>query len=198
MIKFLGYVFLVLLLLVAGALLFVRFATHDPAQWHVDPLTAPTPATPNSWRVAPPGQSPGAAGMESPIYRATPAELMAAFDRIALAQTETERLAGTPDQGFVTYVQRTPLVKYPDYISVKAVDLGNGQSALAILSRSRFGKSDLGVNKARVTEWLKGLEGMVDRAPPAAVSAAQADTAQSATPETAPAAETTPAVSPTG
>jgi hypothetical protein len=73
-------------LLVAGALLFVRFASHDIAQWHVDPLTAPTPETPNSWRVAPPGQSPGAAGQESPIYRASPAELMAAFDRIALAQ----------------------------------------------------------------------------------------------------------------
>ncbi len=161
MIKFLGYVFLVLLLLVAGALLFVRFATHDPALWHADPLTAPTPGTPNSWRVVPPGQSPGAAGQVSPIYRATPAELMAAFDRIALSKPDTERLAGSVDDGFVTYVQRTPLVKYPDYISVKAIDIGEGKSALAILSRSRFGKSDLGVNKARITEWLAGLEDLV-------------------------------------
>jgi len=184
MIKFLGYVFLVLLLLVAGALLFVRFVSHDPAQWHVDPLTAPTPATPNSWRVAPPGQSPGAAGTQSPVYRATPAELMAAFDRIATAQPETERLAGTPEVGFITYVQRTPLVKYPDYISVKAVDLGEGMSALAILSRSRFGRSDMGVNKARITEWLKGLKDMEDTAAPTALPA--------------PAVATAPSVSPTG
>jgi len=183
MIRFLGYVFLALLLLVAGALLFVRFAPHDLTQWHVDPLTAPTPETPNSWRVAPPGQEPGVAGQQSPVYRTTPAELMAALDRIALAQPDTERLAGAPDEDFITYVQRTPLVKYPDYVSVKAVDLGNGTSALALLSRSRFGQSDLGVNKARVAGWLKGLEGMEAAAVvpavdvPVAVPAAAADTA---------------------
>ncbi len=169
MIKLLGYIFLALLLMIAGALIYVRVAPHDIATWHVDPLTAPTPTTPNSWRVAPPGQSPdssgGSAGQPSAVYRATPAELLAAFDRIAMAQPETVRLAGSPDEGLITYVQRSKLVKYPDYISVKAVDLGDGRSALAILSRSRFGKSDLGVNKARVTEWLKGLAPLQEEAP---------------------------------
>jgi uncharacterized protein (DUF1499 family) len=163
--KVLGYILVGLLVLVAGALLYVRFAPLDAATWHVDPLTAPTPATPNSWRIAPPGQSPGTAGQPSAIYRATPAELMAAFDRIALQQPETTRIAGTPEEGLVTYVQRTKLVKYPDYISVKAVDVGDGRSALAVLSRSRYGKSDMGVNKARMAEWLKGLAPLQEEAP---------------------------------
>lgn len=159
MLRFLGWVVLAFVLLVAGAMIYVRVAPLDPDSWHVDPVTAPTPETPNSFRVLAPGATPGTEEMVSPVYAVPPAELMKAFNDMALAQPRTERLAGTPDgQGFVTYVQRTPLVGYPDYISVRAVSAGNGQSALVILSRSRFGKSDLGVNRARITQWLEVLD----------------------------------------
>ncbi len=92
------------------------------------------------------------------MFRASPAELAQSVDRFAMAQPLVERVGGSPEEGFVTYVQRTPMVRYPDYISVKVVDLGDGTSALAILSRSRFGKSDLGVNKARMESWLAGID----------------------------------------
>lgn len=157
MLTFLKYAVLLLVVAVVGLLAYVRFAPTDVAAWHVDPMTAPTPATPNSWRIAAPGQDAGAAGQASPVYRATPAELMAAFETMALAQPHTQKLAGTAGEGFATFVQRTPLVRYPDFISVRAVDLGDGTSALSVLSRSRFGKSDLGVNKARMEAWLKEL-----------------------------------------
>lgn len=159
MLRFLGWVLLAFVLLVAGAMLYVRLAPLDAATWHVDPVSAPTPETPNSFRVLAPGATPAPEEMVSPVYAVPPAELMQAFDRMALAQPRTERLAGTPDgQGFVTYVQRTPLVAYPDYVSVRAVPVGEGQSALVILSRSRFGKSDLGVNRARITQWIAALD----------------------------------------
>lgn len=159
MLRFLGWVVLAVILLAAGAMIYVRVAPLDPDSWHVDPVTAPTPETPNSFRVLAPGATPGPEEMVSPVYAVPPAELMQAFDRMALAQPRTERLAGTPDgQGFVTYVQRTALVAYPDYISVRAVPAGEGGSALVILSRSRFGKSDLGVNRARITQWLEALD----------------------------------------
>lgn len=160
MLKILGYILLLIVLLVAGFLLYVRLAGHDPSVWHVDPATAPTPATPNSYRVVPPGTAVPESGRASPVYAATPAELMAAFEAHALAQPDTIRLAGGAEDGFVTFVQRTPLVKYPDYISVRAVSVGEGQSALVILSRSRFGKSDMGVNKARIDSWLQALAPM--------------------------------------
>lgn len=159
MLRFLGWVLLAFVLLVAGAMLYVRLAPLDAATWHVDPVSAPTPETPNSFRVLAPGATPAPEEMVSPVYAVPPAELMQAFDRMALAQPRTERLAGTPDgQSFVTYVQRTPLVAYPDYVSVRAVPVGEGQSALVILSRSRFGKSDLGVNRARITQWIAALD----------------------------------------
>lgn len=157
MLTFLKYALLLIVVAAVGLLAYVRFAPLDAATWHVDPLTAPTPATPNSWRIAAPGQDPGAAGQASPVYRASPAELMAAFQKVALSQPHAELLAGSGEEGFVTFVQRTPLVRYPDYVSVRAVDLGDGTSALAVLSRSRFGQSDLGVNKARMEAWLKEL-----------------------------------------
>jgi uncharacterized protein (DUF1499 family) len=159
MLRIIGSILLVLVLLVAGAMLYVRFAPLDAPTWHVDPVSAPTPETPNSFRVLAPGSTPGPQEMLSPVYAVPPADLMQAFDRMALAQPRTERLAGTPDgAAHVTYVQRTALVAYPDYISVRAVPVGDGQSALVILSRSRFGKSDLGVNRARIAQWLEALD----------------------------------------
>ncbi len=157
--RILGWLLLGVLLLSAGAMIYVRVAPLDPATWHVDPVTAPTPQTPNSFRVLAPGATPGPGEMLSPVYAVAPAALMQAFDRMAMAQPRTGRLAGTADgQGFVTYVQRTALVGYPDYVSVRAVPVGEGRSALVILSRSRFGKSDLGVNKARIAQWLDALD----------------------------------------
>ena len=159
MLRFLGWVVLALIVLVAAAMIYVRVAPLDAASWHVDPVTAPTPETPNSFRVLAPGATPGPEEMVSPVFAVPPAQLMQAFDSMALAQPRTERLAGMPDgQDFVTYVQRTALVAYPDYISVRAVPAGDGQSALVILSRSRFGKSDLGVNRARTIQWLEVLD----------------------------------------
>ena len=55
-----------------------------------------------------------------------------------------------------TYVQTSALLAFPDYISVKAVPVGDG-AGLVIWSRSRFGKSDLGVNRERIEEWLAKL-----------------------------------------
>ena len=79
---------------------------------------------------------------------------MVKFQQMALAQPDTI-LLGERD-GFATYVQRTKLVQFPDYVSVKAVEVDGG-SALHIFSRSRFGYSDRGVNKKRILSWLEKL-----------------------------------------
>ena len=84
----------------------------------------------------------------------TPEALMTAFQRMALAQPNTT-LLGERD-GFATYIQRTKVMAYPDYISVRAV-AADGGAQLHIYSRSRYGRNDFGVNKARVLAWLKKL-----------------------------------------
>jgi uncharacterized protein (DUF1499 family) len=134
----------------------VRFAPSDPEQWHVDPELAPDEAQPNAWRVGPVAE----AGVDAvaPVYAVPAEELARALDEVALAEPATERLAGQPEDLWTTYVQRSERMRFPDYISVRALELEDGHSTLSIYSRARFGREDMGVNRARVERWLAALE----------------------------------------
>jgi uncharacterized protein (DUF1499 family) len=49
-------------------------------------------------------------------------------------------------------------MRYPDTIDVAVFPMGEGQSSVAIYSRSLVGHGDFGVNRARVERWLTALE----------------------------------------
>jgi uncharacterized protein (DUF1499 family) len=147
---------LVIGVLAIGASIGIRRASDDPAEWHLDPLTAPTPSTPNSYRVAPAGESIDR-DADAPTFSVSVSELAAAFDTVALGDDRVEVLAGSASDGFVTYVQRSAFFAFPDYVSVRFIAADDGGSTLAVFSRSRYGKGDLGVNKKRVTRWLEEL-----------------------------------------
>lgn len=126
------------------AMIVPRIAPDDPARWSADPTTATPPDSPNSYLVA---------GHDAVALPLAP---QAAFDRIhAIAMDEPRVALLTRDaaNGLATYVQRSALFGFPDYISIKFEPKGDG-SQLSIYSRSRFGYSDLGANKARVERWL--------------------------------------------
>ncbi len=153
------------LIIVAGVIsvLMIRNLGHDPQVWHVDPLTAPTPESPNSYRMVP--QLDGFAPLTeervdatAPLYNANPALLSQSFDEFVQRQPRVQRIAGTPEQNWMTYVQESESLRFPDYISVKFIELADGQSSLAIFSRSRLGYSDMGVNQQRVESWLQAIE----------------------------------------
>ncbi len=141
----------IILALIVAMVLWVRVAPSDATQWHVDPETVEKGARPNQYLMRD-GQD-----TDSMIFDMEPADLAAKFDQIALAQPKVSVLAGRAEDGHVTYVQRTNLMAYPDYISVKITAENGGKSRLSIYSRSRFGRSDLGVNKARVKAWIAAL-----------------------------------------
>ncbi len=145
---------LMLVVAVAGVA-YVRLAPDDPALWHVDPLSGASTGRPNEARIAPPG---GAGDIASPVFALTPEALMRLFDAAAMADARVTRLAGGPEALFATYVQRSAVVGWPDYISVRAVAVDGG-AALAVWSRSRYGYSDMGVNRARVERWLAAAQG---------------------------------------
>ena len=138
-------------LLIVGAALYVRTTAMDPRVWHVDPDLGERTGRPNDILVAVDGDRP------SPVIAAPPAEVAKRLDGIALSDPKTERIAGSPEEGWVTYVQRSDLMGYPDAISVK-VSPTEGGSRVSIWSRSRFGYRDFGVNRARVDRWLAELE----------------------------------------
>lgn len=131
---------------IAAAVVF-RVVPMPPETWHVDPLTADAPGTPNFDLRR---------GDDAPLIATPPAALAPRLDALAMAEGAT-RIAGSAAEGFVSYVARTPVMGYPDAISIRLVPEGEG-TRLHIFSRSRFGHSDLGVNAARVARWIAALQ----------------------------------------
>lgn len=56
-------------------------------------------------------------------------------------------------------VQRTPIMRWPDYVDIAVLDAADGGSTLAVYSRSKFGYRDFGANRKRVEGWLSELQG---------------------------------------
>ena len=134
-----------------AASIFFRTTADDPVVWHVDPVTVERTGNPNDYIVAPEGLRSEKPDRISSVRSGSPKELLFQFDSIAGAVST--RIAGSLETLHITYVKRTPLMGYPDYISVKAVEV-DGSAALVIYSRSRFGKSDFGANRERIDRWL--------------------------------------------
>lgn len=141
--------------LAAAAVL--RFEADDPAVWHADPLEAPGGGRANAHRVGPAGAGSQPIDAPAPEFAARAADLAAAFDAFVLSQPRTARVAGGPAGLWTTYVQRSRVLGFPDYISVRFIDLGSGRATVAIHSRARHGGYDWGVNRARVEKWLAAL-----------------------------------------
>ena len=135
----------------------INTSGHDPARWHVDPATARPGGNPNEYFAAPPGATAAPADAETRLYPESPRALLARFDAIARAQPRTRVVAGDPDSLMITYVQRSRVFGFPDYLTVKAV-FTEGGAGLIIWSRARYGRGDFGVNRARVEAWLAALD----------------------------------------
>jgi hypothetical protein len=151
----------IIIIVVVAALAIVankmRRVSSDPDEWHVDPTTSDNPSTPNWYRLVPDGAEVARDADRdgvAPEFDVPVADLAAAFDFVARADDRVDVLAGSAESEYVTYVQRSALFAFPDYVSVRFVESGDGGSTVAIFSRSRFGKSDLGVNEKRVDRWV--------------------------------------------
>lgn len=130
-----------------GAAVYVRAAPSGD-EWHVDPEVRGT-SGPGRFLVADGGDAP-ALRLDGP-----PAAALAAFDEAARAEG-AERLVWAPDEGRATYVARSRVMGFPDYLSVKAAPEGGG-TRLSAYSRLRFGGADFGVNRARLERILARL-----------------------------------------
>ena len=90
-----------------------------------------------------------------------PDRLREAFLAVAAEAPRTKLLNRSADGLNLTLVQRTALLRFPDYIDVAiqpAPGGDGGSSTIAVYSRSRFGYSDLGVNRKRVEDWMAALK----------------------------------------
>lgn len=142
------YILVALAVLTVAAAIYVRVAPIDAAQWHVDPDSATPPATPNFVLLA---------GSGAVLIDAVPLVVAGRIEAVAEAEGAVI-LAGSAAEGFVTYVVRSRIMGYPDFVSIRLAPEGEG-TEMSIFSRSRYGQSDLGVNAARVQRWSLAARG---------------------------------------
>lgn len=146
--RILIYIVLSLVVLTIAAAIYVRMAPVDAAQWHVDPEEVTPPASRNFALLA----GAEAIAIDAPAF--------AVAGRLqAVAEAEgAQVIAGNLGEGHVTYVVRSRIMGYPDFVSLRLVP-EDDTTRLHIFSRSRYGESDLGVNTARVQRWLTAARG---------------------------------------
>lgn len=113
---------------------YVRLAPTDPSHWHAMPAAVTNRDTDGgAMRVIGAGQ-----------------DGLARLDRIIQATPRTDVLTGSVKAGMITYVTRSRVFGFPDYTTVRQAG-----PQLEIYGRLRFGRSDLGVNAARIDDWLQ-------------------------------------------
>jgi len=127
---------LILALAVVG-MAYIRLAPSDPARWHV----APEVHENKDFK----------AGVKRII--ATGPDGLARLDAIIRATPRTRVLTGSVESGLVTYITRSAVFGFPDYTTVQ-----QDGDRLQIYARLRFGRSDTGVNGARVEAWIDTLQ----------------------------------------
>jgi len=149
----LGWLLIVVVLGTAGVAVGMRTLGHDPARWHVDPASAERTGRPNDYLVAPAGMTAAIPDRIASVHATDPRALLFQFDAVARPARSVEVVAGSLDALTITYVQRSQVFGFPDYITVRAVAVAGG-AALIVWSRSRVGYNDIGVNRDRVDGWL--------------------------------------------
>ena len=126
------FVFVVLLLA------YIRLAPSDASRWHV-PVTATTSADRTGGAIRVLSVDEGA---------------LRRVDAAARALPRTRVLAGSVEEGRITYITRSRWIGFPDYTTVEHSD-----GLLRMHARLRFGRSDLGVNAERLQRLLAAAEG---------------------------------------
>ena len=144
-----------LVIVIAGLALlaYVRLAPSDPAAWHVAVATSgPLPDGRCADQIAPMARGARA----TCALRLSPADTLQKLEAIALTSPRVQHLAGSAAEGRITWVARSFLMGYPDYVTAEATPTPTG-TRLDIISRQRFGEADSGVNAARLKDWLSQL-----------------------------------------
>ncbi|WP_282608350.1 DUF1499 domain-containing protein [Pelagibius sp. Alg239-R121] len=56
------------------------------------------------------------------------------------------------------YVATTRHMKFPDLITIRILEAGDGKSSLVIYSRAVYGRKDFGANQNRIAAWIEAIE----------------------------------------
>ncbi len=130
----------------ALAIVFARFIPVDTEPFHEDP------AEPKKKR-----SEVRLIGREAPRFPANADTVLLELTRIATSDWSVGIVEGGVEEGMITFVARSRVFGFRDFITVKAVDEPGG-AKLSVFARPRFDVYDWGVNAKRLDRWLSELE----------------------------------------
>lgn len=115
------------------------------------------PDKPNYYLVCPKDFCQAKAQETSAVYPLSLDALRNQWQAMIAKQPRTKVTYTSEDGLHWQYVQRSLIFRFPDYINVQFISIDDKHSTLAVFSRSKYGYSDMGVNKKRVKNWLQGI-----------------------------------------
>ena len=93
----------------------------------------------------------------SPIYSVDIQSVDYHWQEVMEKEPRIINIAGDEKKHQYTYVQRSKYLRLPDTINVQIIPMDNNHTTLAIYSKSKYGYSDFGSNKARIDDLLVKL-----------------------------------------
>lgn len=114
------------------------------------------PATPNT-ALAAPADFASRHDLTTPVYPEPAAKLFARLRAVAAAEPRTYPAAVFPRRMQADWVVRSAVWNFPDLVSGQVIAEGADRARLILYSRSVYGRSDFGVNRARLIVWLAAL-----------------------------------------
>ncbi|MHA1559531.1 MAG: DUF1499 domain-containing protein [Alphaproteobacteria bacterium] len=110
--------------------------------------------SPNQYLMLPAGSRDLGQHGASPNFGVPLGQLLNAFFDVVENEARVTPTNSYPEANQYEFVQRSRIFGFPDVITMQFVSTGEGASTLAIYSRSKYGRGDLGVNRRRVMRWL--------------------------------------------
>lgn len=120
--------------------------------------TLKRPPKPNTCLVAPEAHCLAA----TPDFAATEFDTAASalfgqIEDLIAAERRWGQVESDPGNYRLKFIATTGLMRFKDDVDIEVIPLDNGQSTVAIYSRSRVGYSDLGANRKRVSALIERL-----------------------------------------
>jgi uncharacterized protein (DUF1499 family) len=143
-------VLLICLLICLLLFAYIRLSKVEQSIWHLDPDSITNININNSFLL-------NYANKGTKTFNLEVNALFNILNNIII-NDNCEKVFGDINLGLITYVCRSKMFGFPDYVSINFKNLGVNKSSLSIFSRSRFGWYDFGKNKQRVQKWLTELK----------------------------------------
>lgn len=147
--KIIAYIIATAVIILAGIIGYVRLAPVDPASYAA--VSSPRPTGEYS------GLNSFAAVRQ---ITAPPEDILRVIETIAQATPRTTVDEKGENGDYLAFVTRSAFFGFPDITAVSIIPPGavdNAGPLLMMDARSVYGTGDLGVNEARVNDWLNAL-----------------------------------------